>query len=295
MDSRIILNKADFSQNNIGRYVELSELTKKVLTKQTQYSKGDSETVALETFLSSLTENGFIGGENPILNLLLIPCLASNHGELMFNIAKLDEYGYPTNSMSNDEAIATESNQMYWPFMSNGRIVGMQAHYTGEIIASQLEFNSYSLSGQGGKMNSFTFIMYRLGSAYTGGEAIIMRNHSSGSSLIISAAYAKVTYGSNTIMYASINNSKLLGFTGISYKSGDKFEAMLDDGTIGESTYNSDVTDNGTNNHIFFSPIGKQDNNLAMPIIAMGRYMTSSQMSYFKTLTNTFLSEMGVI
>lgn len=295
MNARIILNQADFSANNIGQIVELSDLTKKVLAKQTQYGEDSTEAIALNTFLAQLTTNGFIGGESPILNLLFIPCIANSHGELMYNVARLDSDGYPTDSMSSDEASAAEASQAYWPVTINGRIVGMRAHYfEGGATASQTEFNSYTLAGQGGKMKSFTFVMYRLGEATTGASVIFV-NHSSGSTFSLSTNFARVNYGKNNIMYANINNSKLSGFSGISYKSGEGFEALLDNGTIGTSTYNSEVTDAGTNNNIIFPALGIQENNLAMPIIAIGNYMTSSQLSSFKTLVNTFLSEMSII
>lgn len=295
MDSRIILTKADFSANNIGQIVELSDLTKKVLAKQTQYDEGDDEAVHLNTFLNELSDNGFIGGENPILNLLFIPCLANSHGELMYNIARLDSDGYPTDSMSSDEASAAEASQAYWPVTINRKIVGMRSHYfEGGATKSQLEFNSYTLAEQGSKMKSFTFVMYRLGEVTTG-ASVIFANSNGGPIFTLSTTVAKVTYGGNNIMYANINNSKLSGFSGISYKSGEGFEALLDKGTIGTSTYNSEVTDVDANNNVFFPALGIQENNLAMPIIAIGNYMTPTQLLSFRAIVNTFLASMNII
>lgn len=88
MDSRIILTQADFSANNIGRYVAFSDFTRKVLTAQTQYNTEDEEAIALNIFLTQLENGGYINCDNPKLRTLIIPALASEHSELLVDIAR---------------------------------------------------------------------------------------------------------------------------------------------------------------------------------------------------------------
>ena len=128
MEARIILSNADFSANNIGKYVELSDFTKKVLSKQTQYSEDSDEANALNIFLNHLTEDGFIGGSSPLLDMLIIPGLARDHSELMYDIAQLDENGYPSNIMPAAEQSAEASKRCYRPITSNGKVVALQRY-----------------------------------------------------------------------------------------------------------------------------------------------------------------------
>lgn len=125
MESRIILSMADFSQNNIGRYVVLSELTKKVLAKQTQYSDDSNEAIALDLFLNSLVSDGLLGGDNPKIKNLYIPALASTHDELFYDIAQLDANGYPTDGMSSAEKSAT--HKAFTPYIVDNKVLGVLA------------------------------------------------------------------------------------------------------------------------------------------------------------------------
>lgn len=137
MKARIILSNADFSANNIGKYVALSDFTKKVLSKQTQYSEESDEADALNIFLNHLTEDGFIGGESPILRTLIIPGLASGHSELLYDLAQLDGNGYPTNVMSQGEANATEENRVYRPVLDEqNRIIALQRYASSSMDAT---------------------------------------------------------------------------------------------------------------------------------------------------------------
>lgn len=137
MKARIILSNADFSANNIGKYVALSDFTKKVLSKQTQYSEESDEADALNIFLNHLTEDGFIGGETPLLRTLIIPGLASGHSELLYDLAQLDGNGYPTNVMSQGESEATEANRVYRPVLdAQNRVVALQRYSVSSMDAT---------------------------------------------------------------------------------------------------------------------------------------------------------------
>lgn len=171
MKARIILSNADFSANNIGKYVALSDFTKKVLSKQTQYSEESDEADALNIFLNHLTEDGFIGGESPILRTLIIPGLASGHSELLYDLAQLDGNGYPTNVMSQGEADATEENRVYRPVLdAQSRVVALQRYSASSMDATtakaQANIDNYAFRSlnadvpNNSPQNPFSVVLY---------------------------------------------------------------------------------------------------------------------------------------
>jgi len=165
MEARIILSNADFSANNIGKFTALSDLTKKVLAKQTQYSEDSDEAQALNTFLAALTSEGFIGGESPLLKALFIPALASQHSEFFYNIASLDENGYPVNAMPAAERTAV--TKVYSAITdSSSRIVGVKdvrGSLTAEEFNAQTLFdNGYGLTDENLTLPNVSIAMYNL-------------------------------------------------------------------------------------------------------------------------------------
>ena len=183
MSAIITLKQADFSANNIGRVAIMGELTKKVLAKQTQYSEDGAEAAALDTFLAALTSNGFIGGDNPKLSVLMIPALAGKnpgesdvHDQLFFNICKLDANGAPTNWMPAYEA----TTPIYHGYKPGDYNIGAyasaaQGQVLGQYDAFGLNLGTYFQSGQ--KMPSFCLFNY-LVKAHSNVRPIAQYNYS---------------------------------------------------------------------------------------------------------------------
>ena len=298
MDSRIILSTADFSANNIGRIVELSDLTKKVLTKQTQYTEDSEEAVALDTFLTNLTSGGFIGGNSPLLTSLFIPALANSHDELLYNIASLDGNGYPVNGMSDGEISA--SQKAYAPYKKNGKTIAICRHAVqgDEAISdesTQLDIDS-KLFTETGAYKSFSLAMYCLSTTSTSsGTTKVIRNGSS------TGAKFRITY-QNKIVFTDPSyvdelsapiEGTLLGFNGISYVKDTRFEGMGDHITIGNTTITDitkvTITDAAKASKLRIGEF-KYGDICVIPVLATGEYMDSTKLGQLRTYVNTLLT-----
>lgn len=299
MDSRIILTKADFSANNIGRYVEISELTKKVLAKQTQYDESSAEAAALNTFLAGLTSGGFIGGDNPLLNTLIIPALASGHDELLYDIARLDSDGYPTNLMAADEKTA-EVKAFTVGVDSNGRVVAINRQNSVQP-ATDLSYITIDLFTSNTVYPSFSVMTYRNNTMIpASASAVYIGNTTSGCKFRFMKNDIRLAVGSSVAMKREISygNNGSRGFNGISYNASDiDFELLSDGITLGERTYNSEIsTVPGYISQVNTFDIGTfaYTNMVHESMIAIGSYLSSAKMAEFKALVDTLMTNLHV-
>jgi len=294
MDSRIILTQADFSANNIGRYVELSDLTKKVLAKQTQYDVDSEEAIALNTFLNTLTEEGLIGGADPLLKYLVIPALASNHDELLYNIAELDENGYPVNKMSDAEKNATDK-----VFLTYGedKVEGMTFNNTTAIASqaiweSQQEQHVLDLLTKNANYPSLSVCMYCDGLPYDssmlfigGGYRVYLTKATLGIfSPNVPANYAK----------AAVSNIGT-GFIGMNYDS-TNFEVtgVLDNGTVATSESANvsalKTSNDDKYNQIYFDTFIYNRAKVKVSFVSIGKGLTNIQMTTLRDAVSTLLA-----
>lgn len=232
MKGIIILNTADFSGNNIGRYAELSELTKKVLAKQTQYGEDSDEAVALNAFLTNLTSGGFIGGDSPLLKTMFIPGLADAHGELLYDIASLDASGYPTDRMNETEKDA--SSPVFVLYEKNGKNVGVErVQGTSATGSNRLSLNVFETAPSNTPYPTFSVVMFA--EAAPASSALVLSNISSLAKIRLSSASFLLRYGQEDVL-TTAHSSDLSGFSGISYLGSTGFEALLDNGAVGATT-----------------------------------------------------------
>lgn len=230
MESRIILKRADFSQNNIGRYVELNALTKNILAKQTQYDESSSEAAALNTFVEYLIDNGYIGGNSPKFKVLIIPALAKTHDELLFNIADTDSNGYPVNVMSQTEISATDKIFTLRKD-ANNRVVGLSSRVPSEINSNTAyeaagAAVSFTDSGAVASQNTpgrslFVYSIKNLSVSYS--DPIV----SYGGICSIYSSYIGVNFQTRNFGYAP---DSVQGFVGVSYNNSiNTLEATVDE------------------------------------------------------------------
>lgn len=297
MENRIILTKADFSQNNIGRYVELSQLTKKVLSKQTQYNEGSAEAFALNEFLDELTNNGYIGGTNPILKTLIIPALANSHDEFLYNIAFLDSDGYPTDEMSSDEKTA-EIKALY-PTYSGTKIVGVVKKYTEAMtsivtqITKQATINTHleSLS------DTRTYPDYSIIVCERGGFENIPLFEGQSNTVVLNASKTnvKLIYANKDIQSTIISNTQADGIQGFSIKKDSQLlvSANYEGYSVGETTINSIST---YNKESMKFAIGANyfSGNVTMPLFAFGAYMQQAKLDELVGIVNRFINKLGI-
>lgn len=303
MNSRIILSTADFSANNIGRYVELSELTKKVLSKQTQYDLDSDEAIALNTFLVQLTAGGFLGGDSPLLKTLFIPALANSHDEMLYNIANLDGNGYPVNCMSEDEINA--ETKVYKLGEYHGKKAALCRIYTqGDPSIGyndvRLIVNTNWATDTGIEYPSSSFVFYRIGALSMTTENETFINTSATLHFELYKANMKLIYGSSADKIVTAltqgNDIPFLGFNGISYVKNTGFEGTCDNVTFGETTL-GDLTTNmthATNAEVFNFGKTMYGTSLGLPLIAIGDYINPTQMGVLKGYVMTFLSALGI-
>lgn len=248
MESRIILSRADFSTNNVGRYFNLNDFTKKVLAKQTQYDETCPESDALNTFLANLKLGGFIGGDSPLINSLFIPALAASHDELLYDICNLDENGYPTDAMNANEKSAESANRAYLLYKNaNGKTIGIihsgviASNHEEEFVTKHFNVPASGLA----VVPSFSLVTY---------GANTVNNETN--RFLLSVAARQVDLISNKVVLRhleqsyscestiSLTNSK--GFIGISCIKGSNsysFEGLLENGTISASSETGSATD----------------------------------------------------
>lgn len=297
MVSRIILTTADFSANNIGRITELSELTKKVLAKQTQYSEMSEEAAALDTFLATLTEEGLIGGQSPLLKCLLIPGLAKTYQEAFFDLAKIDSNGYPTNIISQDEL---DAETKHYEFEQNdGKNVAIKA----AIVGDQYYINTGLFDGISANTNlpSFSIAAYIFGSSILSSDQVTVNNPSN---YFTSLAYNKfrvywTNQSSNHFIETPVT-SPGAGFFGSSYVAGDRTEVTVSVGTVGECVKGSAFTESSVKvqaNSSNFRLGQKMNTETRTPrfgFFACGDYINPTKMAALKNAVETLMAALHV-
>lgn len=297
MKAKITLKDADFSANNIGQLVDPSPLTLAVLTKQTQYGPNSDEARALNAFLNRLENDGFLG-ENGSIKTLIIPALASQQSELMYNIALLDSNGYPTNEMSAEEIAA--ATKCYVPLISGTRVIGLESTtYQGDgidssVIGAQKAFEPHILTIQEliPSHSVITFIPQSSGNLSTE-----IAGRASNTVLKYLKAKAAITFGNASCSEASIE-SLGVGFAGFSYNATSKeFSGLLANGILGttvigetaQGTVNSTKMRMGTTNPLD----GVVTSRTSLLIFANTDY-TNLQLTTLKGYVDTLMTALHV-
>lgn len=304
MESRIILSTADFSQNNIGRYVAFSDLTKKVLAKQTKYGMEDAEAIALNTFLANLTDNGYLGGDNPKLTVLMLPCLAQaeTSSQLFWNIAALDENNYPKD---------------WSPSVMTDYVQTPKGVYANTALANSSEGEGFKLAetnffAASSRPEGFSALYYLYDSNMTASN-LATRNFlicTSGLSFKMSGLYAevlKISSPATDYVKATSTSSRVVnnkGFYGMSYIPGvnpsdDTIIVNLNGETgatidkLGTVETASSV-DSLNNNTILLQG---NSNNTARPlvsVIAFGHELNATELAALKGYIDTLMAALNI-
>lgn len=300
MESRIILSQADFSANNIGRYVELLDLTKKVLTKQTQYDEDSEEAIALNTFLQNLTNDGFLGGDNPLLDMLIIPGLASSHGEMLYDIAQKDESGYPLNLMPEPEQIAEENLRCYRPIVNGGKIVAVQRYsdtsMDSAVVNTQSHFNNAAWLKAGNvadqPLKSYSVIL-----CPNKPTSVTLLRNASGTVTFANTHFYMTNLTTGSRVYYSPSNP-VQTFALVCYNKDEKrFEGIIDDDSFtGETDTNPyfNWVNSTTFNQLDIGQF-KYAEKAELSLIALGSFIPDNKRSVLKGYIDTFLTAIHVI
>lgn len=299
MKARIILNQADFSANNIGKYAELSDYTKKVLAKQTQYTEDSNEANSLNTFLNELISRGFLGGSEPILNYLVIPALAGNAEQLLFNIAELDVDGYPVDKRNDSEKSAVY--KVHTPLYSGDKIVGLQVAPTSELTTTQfLQQQSQQINGLLEKSSAYpSMSLCLVCPSISVIDADLLVQFGAGYTLNLFNNYYGL-YSLNTdVRYLKRTISDLqAGFIGVGYKNDYTLSSMFT-GVEGElETLNPNLMKTSSSGEYNYLRLGKYvydgTRQFKANAIALGKGMTVEQMGVFRTLINNLLADLNL-
>lgn len=284
----ITLKKADFSASNIGKVLMFNAYTKKVLEKQTQYAKGSEESLALDSFINNMQKAGYIGGSAPLLTTLIIPALAKEHSELMYNIANIDNEGYPTNAMSDAEIAA--SSKALTCYKENDKTIAVQCTIEGvdsTAYSQQAVVDSLLFTEQGVQYPSFSAFIYNRNGAYPSEKYMV--NKARNYSVELQADKVQIVWinqPSNGVISAAVSRDNNVGFYGISYDAATtSFSGIMKDGNIGEtSSVGRDVLVVQENSNIFRLGqwLSNTDRLFCSSLIAFGNKMTTEQMLYFK-------------
>lgn len=303
MNGRIILSQADFSANNIGLYVELSALTKKVLSKQTQYGEDSVEAAALNTFLNNLTTDGFIGGENPLLKTLIIPALANNRLQTLYNIANLDASGYPIDEMNATEAAETTTPGFIVHTDSSDRVIGVKRNGSfnpsTETLKDRIRIDSHLFPTIGVVYPEYSIIFYGCGGLSTQYPNSITANAALNYTTLLSTSVAYLKYESNAYVQNSISNANNgRGYYGVSYVQNTTFEGIVGDGTLGAAEVTGDLSVLKTQNNSNMFGIGDYfidgDRNFRFAAIAFGDKLTAAQHTTLKGYFDTLMTALHV-
>lgn len=288
MDGVIILKNADFSASNIGKIAIISNTTRRILTKQTKYSADSAEAVALNTYVERLEAGGFIGGENPLLTVLMLPCLAAKHDELFFNIAKVDAGGYPVD-WTPDES--TENS----PYV-----------LTDKGVYANVQLNSNTNAGLGFKTDnlfeaevkpSFSIVNYLYDSITSLNAVRPIASCNYGLNITLAGRSASVALGSRTVAVENVRTDVPKGFYAMSYSDNEllvNLNGSTDEAVIEDSIVPTKV-DILNNNFILLQGYaydsGVRPNS---SLIACGKAMTAEQLTTLKELTDTLMSKLGI-
>lgn len=292
MKANIILSGADFSENNIGRYVPMSDLTLKVLSKQTQYLPGSDEAIALSIFLDSLTNDGFIGGDSPLLTDLIIPALAASHSELLHNIAHLDGSGYPTNSMGETEAAeTTEANWTNIPVVVNDKIIACRFKGTDSIRKfSHHIFDAYT---NGSAQPSYAAGFYGVENSFNTGDCV-----NENFPFNFTTNELKMSYSTNNVTHV-VTASSANGFMGLGFVNDYGFEMTADNMSIGSPSVTGSLSAFKMRDAIREFHLGYTNatlaRNFATSVIFGGQYMTSAKLTELKGHIVELLTALHII
>lgn len=300
MEGIIILKKADFSANNIGSITIMSERTKKLLSKMTQYGEDSSEATHLNNYIAALETNGFIGN-NGLIKHLFIPALAGNDNELLMDIATLDEGGYPTDKRSEELKAATTKTVVSW--QKGGKTIGLRCLYpTSGMTATEYRNQSTIVvdlfKNVGDVYDSFT--MFTFGNILSSNNNDKYLSNLSNNSIVYLGAKNATVEGLGTSNKASVNFTKTseVGYIAISYKPTEGISANAAGCAISDVTATGDLTKISINANadkfLLGSAVYAESRNLASHVFGFSDYMTAAQTSNFIQLTKDFLGNIGI-
>lgn len=303
MKARIILSSADFSANNIGRIVELADLTKKVLARQTQYGEDSDEAQALNTFLNTLVDNGFLGGDSPLLKTLVIPGLGANHGQLMYNIASLDQDGYPVNIMPPAEQEAVENKRVYRPILdSSNRIVAMLAYTDDGMessdVNSQSRFNPHiwdsAVNNQ--PVPSYSFVYFGHSSKNAMGESSILSENGT-QSWTNKRDISQIKSGSAVLVGLSFGTQTGDGFRLMNYDVSGVMDGMIGSTEVTGEQGTAAIFTSTTTYSLFRigTFVYNVNNQAACSLFAFGNKIPSAKKSVLQSAVSTFLTAIHAI
>lgn len=308
MKSNIILSLADFSANNIGRYAELSELTKAVLAKQTLYDEGSPEASAINLFLDELVGGGYIGGNNPILSVLMLPCLAGGRAECFYNIAALDTDGFPKDWKPTAWNPSDPEDNLY--SLNSGKGVKCTAA-TG---ASADDGRGFKLNegadffSPGVKPAAFSLVSYLYADCITASNPYqrMIAGANSGLNLLLAGGKVNIArilagnYITIELADAALMTKVDKGFYGMSYDpdadsvyinlNGTKNGTLSQEGTLLTTTNTSILNSN-------FTLISGNANDTARPYVsavAFGKGMTQAQLDALKGHLDTLMNALNI-
>lgn len=290
MDGVIILKNADFSASNIGKITIIGNTAKRILAKQTKYSADSAEAVALNTYVESLEAGGFIGGKNPLLTVLMLPCLAAKRDELFFNIAKTDDGGYPVDWSPVDTSDYIQD------------VDGKGVYANATILPSNNDGKGFKLDTTdvftaNSPIPGFSVINYLYeGITATNAATRNIAQCNSGINFTFSGGGASLGSGSQTI--AAIEGANTVvnkGFYAVSYAG----NVMRGNWNGAEKEVNASPVD--------LQGVGYCNTNFALlqgnsnvtadvnsSLIAFGKAMTAQQLATLKSYTDTLMAKLGI-
>lgn len=310
MSAKIILTQADFSQNNIGRYIGFDPLTEKVLAKQTLYSIDGSEANILDDYIVGLKEKRFIGGDSPLLSVLMLPCLAKDHSELFFNLAQLDENGNPTDWMPAAEASAAESDRVYICEKRDTKTLGVYSKaIAGSIIQGgtlgfKIPGDPFVASSQIPSISFFTYLYSAMTASSLETRPLVGSSVAWRSEIMMTCNFGIVRdLSSNQAKITTANTTCPAGFYGMSFNK-DNLSVLVNlngtttgtDDNVGTSIKCASIATEFNNS---FELISSNANSIASAhtsIVGFGSTaLSATQLAELKTLSDTFINALNII
>ena len=298
MSANIVLSRADFSANNIGRVVEYDPMTLAILAKQTQYAQGSTEADALNTFIVGLRAAGLLGVDNAPIKSLIIPALAASYSELGYNIAQF-AVGYPVNDMPSAEA---EAETKVWSVItSGGHNIGLELLYN----SSSAEFKNRTqlpnylnlpASGNCPDTSLFYFNLKDYSAATLSMGLIRFADNTNAYPQTIEANFRGAP-GNTPYGFYGEQTDSLLGFQSISLVGGLTFSAIGDNATMTETNLpmaSALPVPRAGREYMYIGQNSGANINAKTALFGTGIGITPTQMNTFKGLVSTLLTALHI-
>lgn len=298
MSANIVLKRADFSANNIGRVSEYDPMTLAILAKQTQYAERSTEADALDTFIVGLKAAGLLGVENAPIKSLIIPALAASYSELGYNIAQFVD-SYPVNDIPSAEV---EAETKVWSVITSGdHNIGLELKYN----SSTAEFNNrtklpnYLNLPASGNCPDTSLFYYNLTdySATTNDLNLICSGDRTNS-------YAQIIYrtfrgvpGATVHGFYCQQADSLLGFQSLSLVGGLTFSVTGDNATMTEASLPMESAlpvPRASREYMYIGQNNGAGINAKTALFGTGIGITPTQMNTFKGLVSTLMTALHI-